>query len=114
MVTEGHIDRRFNLCQCGKRILLFYVKDALVKHIAADYNKVRILLVDACCQTFCVVMAEYSSHMQVGEKDYSIMCIVRQFFCYQQFCTYRGMKGAIAAPSNEAADKGKTDNTYFC
>ena len=113
MVAEGHVDRRFDLSQSRKRILLFYIKNALIKHIAADYNKVRLLLVDACCQTFCVVMAEYSSHMQVGEKDNFIMSILRQLFCYQRFCAYCRVKGAIAAPGNEAADKGKADDTDF-
>ena len=58
-------------------------------------------------------MAEYSSHMQVGEKDNFIMSILRQLFRYQRFCAYCRVKGAPAAPGNEAADKGKADDTDF-
>ena len=114
MIAEGHVDGRFDLREGRQRILLFDVEDALVEHIAADNDKVRLFGVDACGQTLCVSMTEDAPQMQVGEKDDFIICALRQLGRHQRLCAHRRMEGTPAAPGDEAADEGEADDAELC
>ena len=110
VVAEGHVNGRFNLREGRQRILLFDVEDALVEHIAADNDKVRLFGVDACCQTLGIIMAKNAPQMQVGKKDDFISGALRQLGRQQRLCAHRRMEGTPAAPGDEAADEGEADD----
>ena len=110
MIAEGHVNRRFDLRDGRQRILLLDVEEALVEHIAADDDEVRLFGVDACCQTLCISMAEDAPQMQVGEKDDFIICALRQLGRHQRLCAHRRVEGTPAAPGDEAADEGEAED----
>ena len=110
MVAEGHVNGRFDLREGRQRILLLDVEEALVKHIAADDDEVRLFGVDACCQTLCISMTEDAPQMQVGEKDDFIICALRQLGRHQRLCAHRRVEGTPAAPGDEAADEGEAED----
>ena len=107
MIAEGHVNGRFDLREGRQRILILDVEEALVEHIAADDDEVRLFGVDACCQTLCISMTEDASQMQVGEKDDFIICALRQLGRHQRLCAHRRVEGTPAAPGDEAADEGE-------
>ena len=110
VVAEGHVNGRLNLREGRQRILLLDVEEALVEHIAADNDEVRLFGIDACGQTLCISMAEDASQMQVGEKDDFIICALRQLGRHQRLCAHRRVEGTPAAPGDEAADEGEAED----
>ena len=110
VVAEGHVNGRFDLREGRQRILLLDVEEALVEHIAADNDKVRLFCVDAGCQTLGISMAKNAPQMQVGEKDDFVISALRQLGRYQRLCAHRRVEGTPAAPGDEAADEGEAED----